>query len=54
MGFKPARVYRGQRVREDPILPTAPEDDEVKGSEGSAADDRPRRELVYRGQRRLV
>jgi len=54
VGFRPTRVYRGQRVREDRTVPLAPEDDGDKRSEDNAADDRPRRELVYRGQRRLV
>jgi hypothetical protein len=54
VGFRPTRVYRGQRVREETTAPVAPEADEGKDGEGTATEDRPRRELVYRGQRRLV
>ena len=34
---------------EDRTVPLAPEHDGYKGAEGSATDDRPKRELVYRG-----
>lgn len=55
VGFRPGKVYRGQRVRDDaPSAPTT-ESAPVEPEVGVEQQDAPaRRVLVYRGQKRVV
>ncbi len=61
VGFRPGKVYRGQRVRDEqpsapsPVgAPVAPEPEPEPEPEHAQPDAPPRRVLVYRGQKRVV